>query len=113
MKSRSPCWVTVRDLEDLAARDLLLERPDAVALAAEDDAGGLGFATGGECRLGEGGELIGIVERRHQRAAHQEDRGDAGEDGAGQPAQADRAADRRRSSALVANRSAAARCRGQ
>ena len=48
-------------------------------------------------RLGarQAGELVGVVEGRKQRAAHQEDRGQAGENRAGEPAPVDRAPNRR------------------
>ena len=82
-----------RDLHDLAGGDLLLQRSHAVALATEDE--GLVLAGGGGGGFGEGGELVGAVEGRHQGGAHQADRGDAGEDGAGEPAPAHRAANGR------------------
>ena len=73
-------------LDDLAARDFLLDRADAVALLAEDDVGRIGGELGEG--VGQRGELVGIVEGRHQGGAHQGDRGDAGEDRAGEPAPA-------------------------
>ena len=43
----------------------------------------------------QAGELIGVVEGRKERTAHQEDRGQAGENRAGEPAPVDRAPNRR------------------
>ncbi len=78
------------DLEHLAARDGFLGRAHAVALPAEGDRG-IGVAAGDAENFRAGGELIGIVERGHEGAAHEEGGGDACEDGAAQPAHADAA----------------------
>jgi hypothetical protein len=75
-------------LEDLPAGDLLLDRPHAVALLAELVVTA-GLADLEAKRVRQVSELIRVVERRHQGAAHQEDRGQTGEDGAAQPADAD------------------------
>ena len=94
MKSRSPCLVTVLTwriwrLETSSSSGWMRSplRPKAMPADRRRRAA-LSAA------FGELGELMGIGEGGHQRAAHQKDRGQSGQDRAGKPADADRAADR-------------------
>ena len=61
MKSRSPCRVTVRDLEDLAAGDVLLDRAHAVALAGRTRTSGRRASPAGASASGRLANWLGLL----------------------------------------------------